>query len=378
VRPTISSAPTGISYSSTFTVGTPDGASITSISLIRVGAVTHAFNMDQRFMQLSYTQTIGGLRVAAPGSAAIAPPGYYLLFILKNGIPSVAKILQVGAGGATASTINGQVTDTSGKPLSGATVSDGTGSATTDSHGLYVLTGAPVGTVTVTASDSGFNDSSVKVTVASGHTVTAPVIALTHVQTPGPTPPTPPPAPTPPPSAVTLSTIPSSDTVKAGQSASYTIEVIPVDGPFDENLAFACSGLPNLSTCTFNPATVTPGSSTVNVTLTIVTTAPSIVAAVSSKQILSRLGLGSMAVFGMIVLHARKNRRFRFFLQFGLMVLVVLCVACRGVGLGNLHSASQPSSSVQAGTTLGTYSVSIVSSSVGQQVASTTVSLTVQ
>ena len=47
-RPTISSAPTTISYGTSFTVSTPNAASIAKVSLIRLGSVTHAFDMNQR------------------------------------------------------------------------------------------------------------------------------------------------------------------------------------------------------------------------------------------------------------------------------------------------------------------------------------------
>jgi hypothetical protein len=116
----------------------------------------------------------------------------------------------------------------------------------------------------------------------------------------------------------------------------------------------------------------------VNVTLTIATTAPSLVASIFQRRILSPLGVGFIAVFGMTYLRVRNNRRSRFLLQLGLMTLIVLCIACRGIGVGNLHSANEPVSTAQPGTTSGTYSVSIVSSTAGQPVASATVSLTVQ
>lgn len=96
-RPTISSVPTGsIGYGSTFFVGTPNGAQIASVSLITPGAVSHFTNMNQRFMNLSFTQTSGGLTVTAPANANYAPPGYYMLFIVDtNGVPSVGSFLKL-------------------------------------------------------------------------------------------------------------------------------------------------------------------------------------------------------------------------------------------------------------------------------------------
>jgi galactose oxidase-like protein len=94
-RPTITSAPATLQYGASFSVGTPDGGRIATVSLIRLGAVTHAFNFDQRFLQLSFGRGDGGLTVQAPGNANLAPPGYYMLFIVdSNGVPSVAAMVR--------------------------------------------------------------------------------------------------------------------------------------------------------------------------------------------------------------------------------------------------------------------------------------------
>jgi hypothetical protein len=96
VRPTITSAPATIAYGSAFSVTTPDAAQIAAVSLVRLGSVTHAFNAGQRFLPLSFQQITGGLSVVAPLNANLAPPGYYMLFILNaNGVPSIAPLVQV-------------------------------------------------------------------------------------------------------------------------------------------------------------------------------------------------------------------------------------------------------------------------------------------
>ena len=84
-------------YGSTFVVKTPDANNISSIALIRAGADTHAFDMDQRMIGLSFTnQGNGTLRVAAPANGNLAPPGYYMLFLVNSaGVPSVAKWMQI-------------------------------------------------------------------------------------------------------------------------------------------------------------------------------------------------------------------------------------------------------------------------------------------
>jgi hypothetical protein len=96
-RPAISSAPGSVTYGSTFTVSTASASTIGKVSFIALGSVTHAFDMNQRFMWLTFTKTSGGLKVLAPGNRNTAPPGYYMLFILSStGVPSKAKIVKLG------------------------------------------------------------------------------------------------------------------------------------------------------------------------------------------------------------------------------------------------------------------------------------------
>jgi hypothetical protein len=95
-RPVISSTPAAIQYATSFSITTPDASQITSAALIRLGAVTHAFDQDQRYVPLTFQQVAGGLTLQAPSSGNLAPPGYYMLFIVNsNGVPSVASIIKL-------------------------------------------------------------------------------------------------------------------------------------------------------------------------------------------------------------------------------------------------------------------------------------------
>jgi hypothetical protein len=77
-------------------VATPDAANIQSAVLIRTGSVTHFMNMNARFVPVSFTQTAGGLTITAPTSKFVAPPGYYMLFVVNsNGVPAVAPFVQL-------------------------------------------------------------------------------------------------------------------------------------------------------------------------------------------------------------------------------------------------------------------------------------------
>lgn len=96
-RPTITRAPSSVRYGEQFRLGTPDAQRITHVSLIRLGAVTHAFDQNQqRFQRLAFTADATGLTVTAPLSGNQAPPGHYMVFIL-NGVaaPSIARIIRI-------------------------------------------------------------------------------------------------------------------------------------------------------------------------------------------------------------------------------------------------------------------------------------------
>jgi galactose oxidase len=95
-RPTIMSAPESVGYGASFRIETAGAAAISHVSLVRLGAVTHAFDQNQRFQRLTFTADRTGLTVRAPSSSNRAPPGHYMLFILDgNDVPSVATIIRI-------------------------------------------------------------------------------------------------------------------------------------------------------------------------------------------------------------------------------------------------------------------------------------------
>jgi hypothetical protein len=77
-------------------VSTSDAASVARVSLIRLGSTTHTNDFDQRLVRLSFTTKSKDLNVTAPTSRAVAPPGYYMLFLVNDaGVPSVANIVRL-------------------------------------------------------------------------------------------------------------------------------------------------------------------------------------------------------------------------------------------------------------------------------------------
>jgi Galactose oxidase-like, Early set domain len=95
-RPAIAAAPTATSYGAAMEIATANPASIRKVALVRLGAVTHSVNMEQRYIPLSFTAGAASISATAPANANVAPPGPYMLFIIDaNGVPSVARIVSV-------------------------------------------------------------------------------------------------------------------------------------------------------------------------------------------------------------------------------------------------------------------------------------------
>jgi galactose oxidase len=105
-RPAITSAPANVTLGKAFKVGTPDRDSIKQVTLLKLSAVTHAFNQDQRINFLTFTKTsttVFGLDTYAPISSNTCPPGYYMLFLVNtNGVPSTGRMIRFDRGAATA------------------------------------------------------------------------------------------------------------------------------------------------------------------------------------------------------------------------------------------------------------------------------------
>jgi len=97
-RPAIVSAPDEAPYGSKIAVRHNPSNVISRVTLIKTGATTHSNNMEQRFIELEFTDIHNGVSVTLPNSANKAPPGYYLLHLLDNkGVPSEAHIVRISS-----------------------------------------------------------------------------------------------------------------------------------------------------------------------------------------------------------------------------------------------------------------------------------------
>jgi PKD repeat protein len=225
-RPSITGlSATVIGYNSPFSVTFTSASAISSAVLVRPGSDTHAFDMDQRLIGLCgptpqpSCSGSGTLALTTPPIGNIAPPGYYMLFLLdSSGVPSVAKFIQLLPN--TAAPPRGTITSPSSDTTitAGGSVSFGTTSTAAKYSWVF-----PSGTPTTSALQ---NPGNVKFTTPGTY-----VASLTVIDSSGNSDPSPPTrtitvAPTTADFAIAVS--PSSSAVIPGQSATYTVTVTPL------------------------------------------------------------------------------------------------------------------------------------------------------
>jgi len=266
VRPTISGVTAGpIPFGGTFQVQTTNAADIASVVLVRLGTPTHAFDMDQRLVGLSYSTGLGVLDVTAPPNGNIAPPGYYMLFVLNSsGVPSVATFLQLTTPAANQAPQASIVSPSANVTVNpGQAVSfSGSGSDSDGTVASYSWT-FPGGNPTsssqaspgnVTYSSPGTYMASFTVTDNGGLT-SQPATRTVVV------------------ADFSLSTGPASQAVDAGSSAAYSATVTPGTG-FTGIVTFGVTGLPTGATASFAPSSVTGSGATTLTVSTIAATPP--------------------------------------------------------------------------------------------------------
>ncbi|MEX0833017.1 MAG: galactose oxidase-like domain-containing protein [Actinomycetota bacterium] len=96
-RPKIDAAPTDVEYGDALPITTGEADGIERVALMRPGAVTHANDMEQRYVDLDFSLGAGVVNAEVPSNPNVAPPGYYMLFIVDSeGVPSEATWIKVG------------------------------------------------------------------------------------------------------------------------------------------------------------------------------------------------------------------------------------------------------------------------------------------
>jgi len=160
-----------------------------------------------------------------------------------------------------------------------------------------------------------------------------------------------------------LSASPGSATTTAGQTATFSIGVTPAGG-FNQVVKLACLGAPQGAVCSIAPNTVTPSGTTANATVTVTTTAHSIVVPpepglrliVPYFSLRMATLLAWVSVLALLCVFLGKQRRRRVIFGFATLSVMLLGFGCSGVVQSG---GTQPTT----GTPAGTYTLTLSGSS---------------
>ena len=227
-RPSITSVPAvPIVYGGAFAVSYASALPIASAVLIRPGSSTHAFDMEQRLIGLCGASPqppcagAGTLALTAPVNGNVAPPGYYMLFLVDTaGVPSIARFVELGSFAAPPP--EGEI----GSPSAGQTITAG-GSVFFDTPTVasgysWVFPGGTPATSTVQTPGS--------VTFAAAGEYTVSLTVLDASDNSDPSPPTREIRVLPSSPDFHIEVSPSSRVVVPGESATYTVTVEALSG----------------------------------------------------------------------------------------------------------------------------------------------------
>ena len=76
---------------------TPDASRIDSVALLRPTSITHHTDGGARYVKIPIvSRAAASLTVTAPADGNIAPPGYYMLFLVdSDGVPSIGRFVRI-------------------------------------------------------------------------------------------------------------------------------------------------------------------------------------------------------------------------------------------------------------------------------------------
>jgi trimeric autotransporter adhesin len=130
----------------------------------------------------------------------------------------------------------------------------------------------------------------------------------------------------------TLSANPTSLSMTTGQSSSFTLSLVPATS-FAGTVTFACSGLPNGSSCSFAPASVTTDGTT-----TVQSTTVTIALPASKSNEVKAAGIFALPGILLGIFLLRKRKSFERALGVWILAAVFLVSAGIGCGAGNSNS----------------------------------------
>ena len=261
--------PGPIGYNAPFSVSYTSTSPITSAVLLRPGSATHTFDMDQRLIGLCGPSPqppcngSGTLNLTSPPNGNIAPPGYYMLFLLDStGVPSVAEFIQLSPYATTPP--DGAITSPTSDItiLAGGMVSFGTTSSAAKYSWVFPG-GTPANSTLRNPGNVVFN------------TPGTYVASLTVIDSSGnsdPSPPTRTITVLPTSADFSIAVSPSSQAVIPGQSTTFTVTVSPLSG-FNGAVSLSVgseNGFPSgVTSGGFSPSSISgSGSSTLTINTT--------------------------------------------------------------------------------------------------------------
>lgn len=94
-RPALLATPRDVAVGGSLTATVDADTPIERMTLLRAGSATHTSNLDQRFLDLPFTQSGNQVTATLPANANVALPGFWMLFVWRGGVPSVAQMVRV-------------------------------------------------------------------------------------------------------------------------------------------------------------------------------------------------------------------------------------------------------------------------------------------
>ncbi len=97
-RPRIVDAPKEIAFGASVKLDVKGMADKASVVLVKLGSVTHGWDMGQRLYNVDFSQNKADntVTITAPTNRHVTPPGYYMLFYVGQGVPSRAAMIHLG------------------------------------------------------------------------------------------------------------------------------------------------------------------------------------------------------------------------------------------------------------------------------------------
>ena len=98
-RPVIDNMPTAANYGQQISLNYSSSVPVSHVVIHRTGEQTHSFSYNQISVPVDFNSNDGtNVTFTVPANANVLPPSFYMVFLMSNdGVPSVAKWLQVGS-----------------------------------------------------------------------------------------------------------------------------------------------------------------------------------------------------------------------------------------------------------------------------------------